>query len=75
LSDVLRENTRCILCAAVRAKLAKKNSNRASIKKASTPTHPMLLKIYSKFKLMKIFFAKSDSLQTQSPVGFIQVFP
>jgi hypothetical protein len=45
------------------------------LKENQAKPNPMLLKICSKIKLMKLFFAKSDRLLAPSPVGFIQIFP
>jgi len=43
------------------------------LKEKQAKPYALLLKICSKVKLMKIFFAKSDRLQAPSPFGFIQI--
>jgi len=57
-----------------RRKLSKKEifSGQLLEEKQAKP-HAQLLKIRSKVKLMKIFFAKSDRLQAPSPFRFIQI--
>jgi len=53
--------------------LQKRNPCRAAFKEKQAKPHPLLLKICSKVKLMKMFFAKSDRLEEPSPAGFIQI--
>jgi hypothetical protein len=43
------------------------------LKEKQAKANPLLLKICSKVKLVKIFFAKSDRLLAPSPLGFVQI--
>jgi len=57
-----------------RRKLGKKEIPSGQLlKEKQAKPHAQLLKICSKVKLMKIFFAKSDRLKAPSPFGFIQI--